>query len=107
MLRGSVRLSTNESPPAVSGLGARSVTALLTGVTVSMVSAVRGWKGGQMGSDPMRESGGRGAAQAGPLQHPREPRRIEAGAGMVQQAAVVPHQQVARCPFVAVDESLL
>src|SRR6185295_18369852 len=50
-------------------------------------------------------SGGSAAAQTGPLQHPREPLRVEVGVGAVKQAAVVPHQQVARRPLVAVDET--
>src|SRR5688572_17604763 len=56
---------------------------------------------------PPGVSGGRGTAQTSPLQHPREPRGVEVGVGAVKQAAVVPHQQVARRPFVAIDETLL
>src|SRR5262249_34390232 len=52
-------------------------------------------------------SGGRATAQTSPLQHAWVPRRVEVGVGAVKQAAVVPHQQVARHPLVAVDETLL
>src|SRR5690606_17492507 len=48
-----------------------------------------------------------GTPEAGPLQHPRKARRIEVGIRSMQQAAVVPHEHVARAPLVAIDEALL